>query len=86
MEAGIPVLSVVVGEREADPRLGGVGFCVLLAFALIPTLPGRAQKIEQLRYVEAAICAATGAERSSGAPPQAVLGVRVEAKSVSCAA
>ena len=50
MEAGIPVLSVVVGEREADPRLGGVGFCVLLAFALIPTLPGRAQKIEQLRY------------------------------------
>jgi hypothetical protein len=45
------------------------------------------REIDELAYLEEALVVATGAERSPGAPPHAVLGVRVvEAKGVTRAA
>jgi hypothetical protein len=45
------------------------------------------REIDELGYLEEALVVASGAERSPGAPPQAVLGVRlVQAKRVTRAA
>jgi hypothetical protein len=53
-------------------------------------ISGLESELLELAYVEEAICGANGAERSPGAPPQAVLGVKVveskRAKRAPCAA